>query len=76
MYRDYRDDDGGQDGRFNGAPGGWRVVVLSPGSAAFVNEGEGGHHFGETLVVFQEADNEVGGRVDRCDDGEVDEQGR
>ena len=42
----------GQDGRFNGAPGGWRVGVPPPGSAAFVNEGEGSYHFGEGLVVF------------------------
>ena len=42
----------GEDGCFNGAPGGWWVGVPPPGSAAFVNEGEDGFHFGEALVVF------------------------
>ena len=65
-----------QDGRFNGAPGGWRVGVPPPGSAAFVTEGEGGYHFGEALVVFEEADDEVGGRVNRPGGDEVDSSGR
>ena len=34
-------------------------MVLPPGSAAFVEEGEGGYHFGEALVAFEEADDEV-----------------
>ena len=46
----------GEDGGFNRAPGCLRVGVPPPSSAAFVNEGEGGYHFGEALVVFKEAD--------------------
>ena len=59
----------------NGAPGGCRVGVLSPGSAAFVDECEGCDHFGETLVVFEEADDEVGGRVGRPGSDEIDGSG-
>ena len=43
----------------------------APGSAAFVNEGEGGYHFGEALVVFEEADDKVGGRASRLGGDEV-----
>ena len=64
-------DDKGEDGGLNGAPGGCRVGVLSPGSAAFVDEFEGCNHFGETLAVFEEADDEVGGQVGRPGSDEV-----
>ena len=43
------------------APGGCRIGVLSPSSVAFEDECEGCDHFGETMVVFEEADDEVGG---------------
>ena len=62
----------GEDGGFNRAPGGCRVGVLSPSSAAFVDEGEGCNHFGETLVVFEEADDKVGGQVSRPGSDEID----
>ena len=68
-------DDKGEDGGLNGAPGGCRVGVLSPGSAAFVDECEGCDHFGETLTVFEEADDEVGGQVGRPCSDEVDGSG-
>ena len=42
-----------EDGGLKGVPGGGRVGVSSPGPAAFVNEGEGSHHFGEALVVLE-----------------------
>ena len=66
----------GEDGGFNGAPGGCRVGVPSPSSAAFVDEGEGCNHYGETLVVFEEADDGVGGRVGRSGSEEIDGSGR
>ena len=66
----------GEDGGLNRAPGGCRVGVPPPGSAAFVNEGEGCDHFGETLVVFKEADDKVGGRVGRPGCDEIDGSGR
>ena len=64
-------DDEGEDGGFDGAPGDGRVGISPPGSTAFVNEGEGSYHFGEALVVFEEADDEVGGRVGRPGGDEV-----
>ena len=45
-------DDKGEDGCLDGAPGSYRVGVLSPGSATFVNEGEGCDHFGEAQIMF------------------------
>ena len=68
-------DDKGEDGGLDRAPGGCRVGVLSPGSAAFVDECEGCNHFGETLAVFEEADDEVGGQVSRPGGDEVDGSG-
>ena len=44
-------DDKIEDGGLNRAPGGCRVGVLSPGSAAFVDECEGCDHLGETGCV-------------------------
>ena len=49
-------DDGGRDGNLYRALGLSRVRVLSPGPATFVNEIEHGDHLGETLGMFQEAD--------------------
>ena len=66
----------GENGGFNRAPGGCRVEVLPPSSAAFVNEGEGCYHFGENLVVFEEADDKVNGRVGRPGSDEIDGSGR
>ena len=66
----------GEDGGFNRAPGSCRVGVPPPSSEAFVNEGEGCDHFGETLVVFKEADDKVGGRVGRPGCDEIDGSGR
>ena len=65
-------EDEGEDGGLDGAPGGGRVGVSSPGPAAFVNEGEGSHHFGEALGVLEEAVDKVGGRVKRPGGEEVD----
>ena len=45
-------------------PGGGGYGVLFPGSADFVNECQCRDHLGEALIVLQEADDEVGGRVD------------
>ena len=64
-------DDEGEDGGFDRAPVDGRVGISSPGPAAFVNEGEGSYHFGEALVVFEEADDKVGGRVGRSGSDEV-----
>ena len=41
-----------------------------------MNEGEGGYYFEEALVVFKEADDEVGGRVNRPGGDKVDSSGR
>ena len=41
-----------------------------------MNEGEGCDHFGETLIVFEEADDDVGGRVGRPGSDEIDGSGR
>ena len=65
-------EDEGEDGGLDGAPGGGRVRVSSPGPATFVNEGESRHHFGEALGVLEEADEEVGGQVERLGGEEVD----
>ena len=69
-------EDGGQDGGLDGAPGYRWVRVLSPGSASFMDEGEGADHFGEALAVLQQTGDEVRGRADRRGGGEVDGQGR
>ena len=68
-------EDVGEDGGFDRAPGGGRVGISPPGPAAFVNEGEGSHHLGETLVVLEEAVDEVGGRVNRPGGDEDDRSG-
>ena len=41
-----------------------------------MDEGECSYYFGEALVVFEEADDEVGGHVERPGGDEVDGQGR
>ena len=68
-------DEKGEDGDLDRAPGSCRVGVLSLGSAAFVDEGKGCNHFGEALVVFKEADDEVGEQVCRHGGDEVDGSG-
>ena len=45
-------DDGGEDGDFDGVPGGIGVRVLSLGSADLVDERQGCDHLGEALVAF------------------------
>ena len=45
-------DDGGEDGDFDGVPGGVGVRVLSLGSADLVDERQGCDHLGEALVAF------------------------
>ena len=69
-------EDEGEDGGLDGAPGGGRVRVSSPGLATFVNEGESGHHFGEALGVLEEADDKVGGRVGMPGSDEINGSGR
>ena len=50
----------------DGAPGGGWVGVSSPGPAAFVNEGEGSHHFEEALgVLLTRSEDELRGRAVR-----------
>ena len=66
----------GEDRGFNRAPGGCMVGVPPPSSAAFVNEDEACDHFGETLVVFEEAVDKVGGQVGRPGSDKVDGSGR
>ena len=45
-------DDGGEDGDFDGVPGGVGVRVLFPGSANLVDKRQGPDHLGEALVAF------------------------
>ena len=68
-------EDEGEDGGLDRAPGGGRVEISPPGPAAFVNEGEGSHHLGETLVVLKEAIDKVGGQVNRPGGDGVDRSG-
>ena len=68
-------EDGGEDGGLDGVPRGGGYGVLSPGSADFVNERQGRDHLGEALIVLQEADDEVGGRVDGNCGNEIDGSG-
>ena len=56
-------------------PGGGGYGVQFPGSADLVNECQGRDHLGEALIVLQEADDEVGGRVDGNCGNEIDGSG-
>ena len=69
-------EDRGEDGDLDGIPVSGRVRVLSPVSADLVDKCQSVNHFGEALVAFLEAGDDVEGRIDGHGGDDVDSSGR